>query len=91
MSTPTSSQLAHEILAYLAEYPEIQDTLEGIVEWWLLEQQINCRLAQVKAALAELVAQGLVLERQGKDARSHYRLNQQKFGEIKVILKESSD
>jgi hypothetical protein len=88
--TPTAGklQVARKILAYLAEYPDAQDTVEGIVEWWLLEQKIKHHAAQVKDALAELVAQGLILERTGKDARIHYRMNRRKSGEIRALLRE---
>ena len=82
-----SSPIAHEILAYLVEYPEVQDTLEGIVEWWLLEQQIKHRIDQVKDALTELVAQELVLERKGHDTQIHYSLNQQKSEEIRAAVR----
>lgn len=87
---PTAEKLpvAREILAYLAEHPDAQDTVEGIVEWWLLEQKIKRHTAQVKEALAELVAKGLVLERKGKDARIHYRVNRRKSGEIRALLRE---
>jgi len=30
-----------EILAYLADHPDAQDTLAGIFEWWLLERKIT--------------------------------------------------
>jgi hypothetical protein len=87
-STAAKSQVVHEILVYLAEHPEAQDTLEGIVEWWLMEQQIKWGIVRVKEALAELVAQRLILERKGKDGRIHYRVNQREHGRIKVLLKE---
>lgn len=80
-------QLAREILAYFAQHPDARDTLEGIVEWWLLEQHIICQTAQVKDALAELVARGWVLKQRGKDLRTHYRLNRDKAGEIAALLK----
>ena len=68
------SQVAREILAYLAAHPDAQDTLEGIVEWWLVEQRIVQQTAAVREALAELVAQGLLVERRGHDARTRYRI-----------------
>ncbi len=89
-STAAKSQIAHEILAYLAEHPGAQDTVEGIVEWWLLEQKIKRRTAQVKEALTQLVAEGLVLERKGKDSRVYYRLNRRKYGAIRALLKGRS-
>ncbi len=89
---PTAGKLpvAGEILAYLAEHPDAQDTVEGIVEWWLLEQKIKRQMTQVKDALTELVAQGLVLEDKGKDGRIHYRMNRRKSGEIRALLKGRS-
>lgn len=83
------AEIAHEILAYLVEHPRAQDTLEGIVEWWLLEQEILRRTAQVQAALAELVARGLVLERQGKDGRTRYRINRRRSARIRDLLSGS--
>ena len=80
-------QTSHEILAYLAENPDAEDTLEGVVEWWLLEQRIRNRAVRVEEALAELVASGLVLERKGRDLRSHYRINPGKLAEVSARLR----
>lgn len=84
------SQIIYEILAYLAENPDAGDTVEGIVEWWLLEQKIKRETDRVEEALAELVAKGLVLERKGENSRIHYRINQSKYKEIQELLKESA-
>jgi hypothetical protein len=74
--------LSDDILAYLAEHPDAQDTLEGIVEWWLMDQRIVNQTARVREALDELVNGRLILERQSKDSRTHYRINRQKTKEI---------
>ena len=81
------SQIDNEILAYLTDHPKAQDTLEGIVEWWLLERQIKFQTARVKEALSELVANGLILEKKGPDSQTHYRINQKKYEEIKKLVK----
>ena len=82
------SGLVYEILTYLAEHPDSRDTLEGIVQWWLLERRIEQQIAVVKEALAKLVAKGLVLENKGRDGRIHYRINGRKHGEIQALLKQ---
>ncbi len=84
------SQLAYDILGYLVEHPEAQDSLEGIVEWWLLEQQIERQTTKVKKALVELVSKGLILERKGEDSRTHYRINRRKYKEIRAFLERRS-
>ena len=82
------SKISNEILEYLVEHPRAQDTLEGIVNWWLMEQTIKFQEAQVKKALADLVAKGLVIEQKGNDSKIHYRVNQSRFEEIKKHLKQ---
>ena len=85
--------IANEILAYLIEHPEAQDTLEGITEWWLLEQQIRYAVAEVDGALHNLVAADLLVTRQCADGRTYYGLNRTKQREIQRHLRgaESRD
>jgi hypothetical protein len=80
--------LVKQIMAYLVEHPKAQDTLEGILHWWLLEQHIKNLMVEVKEALAELVAQGLLLERRGSDGRIHYRINRRKETHIRALLEK---
>jgi Fe2+ or Zn2+ uptake regulation protein len=90
MSITEKSQISHEILAYLVEHPEARDTLEGILEWWLLERKIKRQKDQVKKALAELVAKGLVLEHKGGNSQTQYRINQSKYKEIQKLFNQGS-
>jgi len=75
-----------KILAYLSENPDAQDTLDGILQWWLLRQEITYQSKLVREALAELVEKGLLLEVLGADSRTHYRRNKSKNGEIRTLL-----
>jgi len=84
---PGKSEIAHELLAYLAEHPDAQDTLDGIVQWWLLEQKIKYQRNLVKEALAELVDKGLLIESKGCDSQVHYRTNKNRDKEIRKFLK----
>jgi hypothetical protein len=81
------SEVARQILAYLIENPEAQDTVEGIVDWWLLDQEIQRQTAIANEALSELVAKRFVFARRGKDLRIHYRINRSKVGEIRDLIK----
>lgn len=79
------SHICHEILSYLAEHPDAKDTIEGIIEWWLLEQKIKHQADIVKEALEELINKGLIMERKNKNAHSYYQLNQGEYEKIRIL------
>jgi hypothetical protein len=81
---------AYEILAYLHAHPDAQDTLEGIVEWWLLHQKIKHQTERVEQALAALIERGLIRARAGTDSRVHYRIERDRWQEIELLLKNWS-
>lgn len=72
--TSRLSPVAVEILSYLRRNPRACDSLEGIVEWWLLEQHIDHRMEQVRSALRELISAGLVVEEE-RGGGPRYRVN----------------
>lgn len=75
MCNTEKSRIAQELLSYLARHPDAQDTLDGICEWWLLEEKIKRRKAEIREVLGELVRSGLVMENPGRDEHTRYRLN----------------
>ena len=85
------AQLAHDVLAYMVEHREAQDTLEGIVEWWLMQQEIERQIADVQDVLTDLVAKDLVVQQQGPDSRIHYRINHRRENEILTLLAQSPE
>lgn len=80
------AEIYHDVLAYLTENAEAGDTLEGIVEWWLLEQKIKQGSAQIKEALDELAAKQLIRVYKGRDSRAHYRINRPKEKKNKGLV-----
>ena len=76
-------QLADEILQYLVDHPNAQDTLTGIVRWWLLERTIAHRTQLVKEVLDTLVAEKLVTADMGSDFQIRYKINRRR---IKAII-----
>ena len=67
------AEIAQAIGAYVEKNPDAQDTLEGIVQWWLPELEDKPRAALIKQALNQLVADGLIAAHTGKDAQILYR------------------
>ena len=84
------TQIGHDILEYLIEHPDAQDTLEGIIEWWLLEQKIRHQTLVVREALSKLVEEGFVIEKKGQGVSPSYRINADKAHEAQELLKGPS-
>ena len=88
MCTTDKSQIARQVLSYLTEHVGAQDTFEGIVEWWLLEQRIKQRAAEVREVLDDLAGRKLIVERTGRDERTRYRINPRKVKAIRALLEK---
>lgn len=88
VKTTENLDIAQAILSYLLEYPNAQDTLEGIVQWWLLERQTKHWIAQVQTALNKLAEEGLIMEKKGLDGKTHYRVNRRKLARANIKLKD---
>ncbi|HAR45557.1 MAG: hypothetical protein A2X56_08650 [Nitrospirae bacterium GWC2_57_13] len=81
-SAVEKSKIAREILNYLADHPDAEDTLDGIVQWWLLERKIYQHTAAVQEALEGLVAEGVILEQRQVEASAVYRVRRKENGAI---------
>jgi hypothetical protein len=77
------NDISEKILNYLSKHPDANDTLEGITEWWLLNQRIMYEMEKVKAAVFNLVEDGWLIAIKGKDSTLRYFLNPQKNTELK--------
>jgi hypothetical protein len=80
--------IAYEILKYLIDNPNAQDTLEGIVQWWLPEGTVKRQAVAVREALSVLAADHLVLAREGKDSRIRYKINGRRRAKILSLLQQ---
>ncbi len=80
------ARLREQILRYVLRSPRARDPIEGVVEWWLLNEEIERRTKKVDEVLSELVAEGLVLEHKEADGRRVFGINQQKVSEIKALI-----
>lgn len=85
----TVSPIAREILSYLDANPDARDTIEGIVDWWLLTQFVERRVREVRQAVEELVGMGYLVQRRGADSRDYYLINPANRAEIEGMLPNS--
>ena len=67
--------IAAEIMAYLNERPLASDSLEGIANWWLVQQAIAKNISLVEQALEQLTSEGKVLKRVNSGKGAVYSLN----------------
>lgn len=79
-------ELEREILGYLLRNPSGEDSIEGIAEWWLLEQRIVQARQEVRNALAALQDRGYVESRTVGGGVRVYRLNQVRKNAAKAHL-----
>ena len=77
-------EVSYYILDYLSDNPDAGDTLEGIVQWWLLTQSIKFETRIVIEVVAGLVADGFIVEQKGLDSRSIYRIKQTEENRQKI-------
>jgi len=67
--------LETQILNYFKEHPRASDTLEGIVQWWLMGDHSADSIEQARLALEHLVSLDVLSARVDNTGRAHYRLN----------------
>jgi len=80
-------EIGLEILTYLLNNQDSRDTLEGIIQWWLLERYIRQKITLVRKVLLELVSQGLIVEINNPNTQTSYQINKDKIQEIREALK----
>jgi hypothetical protein len=77
---PSESTLpspAAEILEYLARHPDAQDTIDGILNWWLLDTCIRKWAGKITETVDFLVREGFLEEKSSDDGHILYRVSAQ--------------
>ena len=64
--------MAEDILKYLRDHPLARDTLDGILDWWLLRERYRRGRALVQQALEYMVEQNLVARTTNPDGVTIY-------------------
>ena len=73
LPTPSLPSPAPEILDYLARHPDAQDTIDGILHWWVLDACIRKWAPKIAETVAQLVEQGFLEQSQSADGNVFYR------------------
>lgn len=89
MKRPNRTEIARRILIYLEENPEAQDSIEGILQWWLLERTVHYEKIRVEEVIEELVSRNLIVARHIVGLPIMYRLNPSKLEEIHFAYRKS--
>ena len=66
---------APEILDYLARHPDAQDTIEGILHWWVLDAHIRKWAPRISETVKQLVELGFLEEKASPDGHVFYRVS----------------
>lgn len=65
---------APEILDYLARHPDAQDTIEGILHWWVLDAHIRKWAPKISETVKQLVEGGFLEKKASLDGHVFYRV-----------------
>ena len=84
-----TQETSHKILTYLMDNPDAQDTFEGIVDWWLLQQDIKRNVVLIRKTVDELMKQGFLLERQDHGRTKYYQVNRERLPEISALIQKN--
>ena len=76
-AVPTREEVSRAIAAYLRQCPQAEDTLLGILTWWLPETVMTRYADLVSQTIASMVAEGYLEEIRRPGAPPLYRLRRQ--------------
>jgi hypothetical protein len=75
LADPRLPSPAPEILEYLARQPGAQDTIDGILHWWVLDSCIRNWASKIAKTVAQLVERGFLEEKSSSDGKIFYHIS----------------
>jgi len=66
---------APEILEYLARHPDAEDTIDGILHWWVLDACVQKWALKIAETVGQLVEQGFLEQKRFADGRVFYHVS----------------
>ena len=77
LAKPSLPSPATEILEYLARHPKAQDTIDGILHWWVLDSCIRSWAPKIAETVGQLVELGFLEQKPSTGGRIFYRVSPQ--------------
>jgi len=74
-TNPRLRSPAPEILDYLARQPEAQDTIDGILHWWVLDSFLRKWAPKIAETVGQLVEQGFLEQKRSADGKIFYHVS----------------
>jgi hypothetical protein len=72
---PALPSPAPEILDYLARHPGAQDTMDGILQWWVLDAHVRKWAPKISETVAQLVERGFLKQKRSADGHVFYKIS----------------
>lgn len=75
LADPRLPSPAPEILDYLARRPGAQDTIDGILHWWVLDAYVRKWAPKITETVLQLVERGFLEEKRFSDGKIFYHVS----------------
>jgi len=79
-------EITRAILRYMLDHPQACDTVDGIIQWWVIQGSIDLNLESGREVIHQLIAQHLLIEKTGTDSSKVYCINNAKMKEIGSLI-----
>lgn len=90
LAQPSLPSPAPEILEYLARHPDAQDTIDGILHWWVLDSCIRSWASKITETVGQLVEQGFLEQKPSTGGHIFYRVSPQYLATLRQPPSEIS-
>jgi hypothetical protein len=91
LAEPSLPSPAPEILDYLARHPDAQDTIDGILHWWVLDACLQKWATRIAETVAQLVDQGFLEQHRSADGNVLYRVSPHCLTTLQQRLRQNSN
>ncbi|NKE72894.1 hypothetical protein [Candidatus Manganitrophus noduliformans] len=89
--TGSRQVIIRDLFRYLVANPDAKDTIEGVLQWWLLKGGTALGVREVQEAVDFLVSKEWLIEREATPSKKIYGMNKSRIKEIRAFIDEFED